>query len=149
MKERIAARWGPEVVPSGEVDRSRVAEIVFERPEELRWLESQLHPLVGQRIAAWAASLEPGSIGVVEVPLLFETAMEGAFDAVVCVVTGDELRRARAAARGQENLAAREERQLSQDEKAARADHVISNDAGLEELEAEIVALLPRLSPSN
>ena len=149
MRRRIAERWGEDLVQSGEVDRTRVAEVVFEQPEELRWLESQLHPLVGERVAAWVAALEPGAIGVVEIPLLFETAMEPMFDAVVCVVTEDGLRRERAAARGQQDLEARERRQLSQEEKAARADHVISNDAGLAELESEIAGLLPRLTHSD
>jgi dephospho-CoA kinase len=146
LSELLRERWGEEVAPAGGVpDRVRIAHIVFERPEELAWLESQLHPLVGQRIRAWAAALAPGMLGVAEVPLLFESAMEDAFDAVVCVISDEQTRRARADARGQAALAAREARQLSQEEKAARADYVVENDGTVEELEARIAALLPRL----
>jgi len=82
---------------------------------------------------------------VVEVPLLFETGLDEAFDATVAEVAPDEARAARAGQRGTEALDARSERQLSQDEKARRATHVVSNDGSLEDLEREIAALIPRL----
>jgi dephospho-CoA kinase len=146
MRARLVERWGEEVVKDGEPDREAIAALVFEKPEELAWLESVLHPRVGVRIGEWAAALAPGTVGVVEVPLLFEAGMDGVFDAVVCVVADDRVRRERAAARGHEGLEGREARQLSQEEKAERADYVIENDGSLEELEARIVVLLPRLT---
>ena len=77
LRDRLTERWGDEVAPGGEIDRARVAAIVFERPEELAWLESQLHPLVAARVAAWRAGLpDQTRVAVVEVPLLFEIGME-------------------------------------------------------------------------
>jgi dephospho-CoA kinase len=146
MRSALVERWGEEVVKDGEPDREAIAARVFEQPDELAWLESELHPRVGRRIGEWAAALEPAAVGVVEVPLLFEAAMEDAFDAIVCVVAADAVRRERLAARGQGGLEGREARQLSQDEKASRADYVIENDGSLEELEARIAVLLPRLT---
>ena len=61
-------------------------------------------------------------------PLLFEAGMEAEFDATVAVVAADELRAERAGARGTGQLEERSARQLSQDEKAARATHVLAND---------------------
>lgn len=142
----LVARWGEEVAPGGSVDRARVGAIVFERADELRWLEGQLHPLVGRRVAAWRASLPAEArLAVVEVPLLFETGMESLFDATVCVVAGDALRAERAGERGTAALDERGARQLSQAEKAARATFVVANDGSREELEARLAALLPRL----
>jgi dephospho-CoA kinase len=116
---------------------------VFASPEELAWLESLLHPLVRERVGKWRASLGPeAELAVVEVPLLFETAMEGVFDATVAVVADDETRAERAGLRGTELLEARSERQLPQGEKAARADHVISNDGSLDELERQVGELV-------
>ena len=57
-----------------------------------------------------------------EVPLLFETGMEGAFDATIAIVAPDELRAERAGARGTAELEGREARQLPQDEKARAGD---------------------------
>jgi dephospho-CoA kinase len=130
------------VVADDVVDRGRVGAIVFESPEELAWLESVLHPLVGERVARWRAAVGLDvALAVVEVPLLFETAMEGAFDATVAVVAADETRASRAGLRGTELLEARSERQLPQPEKAARADHVITNDGSLEDLERQVSEL--------
>ena len=79
---------------------------------------------------------------MVEVPLLFEAAMEDVFDATVAVIAGDEARRERAAARGHGLVSERAARQLQQEEKAARADHVVRNDGSLEELQARIAELV-------
>ena len=139
VRELLVERWGEEVAPGGAVDRNRVAEIVFESPDELRWLESQTHPRVGEAVVAWRAELGDGvRVAVVEVPLLFEAAMEEAFDATVAVIADDEIRERRLAERGQPGLEGREQRQLDQGEKARRADHVIRNDGSLEDLEGEV-----------
>jgi dephospho-CoA kinase len=144
LRDILIDRWGDDVAPSRTVDRDRVAAIVFAEPTELDWLESQLHPRVGERIARWAS--EPGhSIKVAEVPLLFEAGMENAFDAVICVIADERLRRQRAEAVGKHLLEGREERQLSQEEKAARADHVVQNDGSVEELERNLAAVIEKV----
>lgn len=143
---RLTERWGLEVAPGGRVDRTRVGEIVFAAPEELSWLESQIHPLVGARIGAWLGALpEATELAVVEVPLLFESEMEGAFDTTVAVVATEAVRRDRAEARGHALVGEREARQLAQEEKAARAGHVIENDGSVEDLERELSALVEKL----
>jgi dephospho-CoA kinase len=143
---RVTERWGADVAPQGLVDRARIGEIVFADPDELKWLEDQIHPLVGERIGSWLGSLAADvEIAVVEVPLLFEGEMAPVFDTTVAVVTADEVRRARAEARGHTLVGEREARQLSQEEKAAHAEHVIENDGTLEDLERRLSALIARL----
>jgi len=143
---RLTERWGAEVAPEGRVDRARVGEVVFADPDELAWLEAQVHPLVGERIGAWLASLPKDvRIAVVEVPLLFESEMEPVFDTTVAVVTSDEVRRARAEGRGHALVGEREARQLAQEEKAARAEHVVENDGTLEDLEQRLSVLVAKL----
>jgi dephospho-CoA kinase len=147
LRSRLVERWGEEVAPGGEVDRGRIAAIVFADPDELEWLEFQLHPLVGQHIVEWAGRLpEDARLAVVEVPLLFETHMEDKFDAVISVVADDEVRRERAAGRELSSLEGRTGRQLSQEEKAARATHVIRNDGSLADLEARVAELIEVLT---
>jgi len=143
---RVMERWGKDVVPEGRVDRAKIGEIVFADPDELKWLEGQIHPLVGERIGSWLGSLGGDvAIAVVEVPLLFEGEMAPVFDTTVAVVTADEVRRARAEARGHTLVGEREARQLSQEEKAAHAEHVIENDGTLEDLERRLSALIVKL----
>lgn len=146
LRERVAARWGPDVIAGGGVDRAKIGEIVFADPEQLSWLEEQIHPLVQERTAAWLMSLPAGTeVAVVEVPLLFEVGSDKVFDTTVAVVTADEVRRERAAARGHALVDEREARQLTQTEKAERAEHVIENDGSVEDLERALSALLAKL----
>lgn len=146
VAEQLAQRWGADVAPGGTLDRARIGALVFERPEELRWLEGILHPLVGERVASWRAGLRGDApLAVVEIPLLFETGLEGAFDATVAVIAQEATRAARAGERGTEQLAERSARQLSQEEKAARASHVVHNDGTREQLEEAIEKLIPEL----
>jgi dephospho-CoA kinase len=147
VREQLVGRWGAAVLVDGRVEREKVGEIVFARPDQLAWLESVLHPLVGERVVEWRQSLPAETpLAVVEVPLLFEAGMEGVFDATVCVVADDSTRAARAGDRGTELLEGRSGRQLSQDEKAARATHVIRNDGSLAELEHQVARLMPALA---
>ncbi len=142
----LVERWGPDVAPDGKVDRGRIGEVVFADPEQLTWLEGQIHPLVGERIGAWLTGLpEDTEIAVIEVPLLFEGEMEKVFGTTIAIVTADEVRRERAAARGHALVDEREARQLSQDEKAARAEHVVANDGSIEDLERALSALIEKL----
>jgi dephospho-CoA kinase len=144
--ERLMDRWGPDVASGGGVDRARVGAIVFDDPDELRWLESVLHPLVGERVAAWRDQLGDSSeLAVVEVPLLFEAGMEPFFDATLVVVAGDERRERWAAERGTGGLDGRTERQLSEEEKADRATFVVANDGDLADLEDALRRLWPQL----
>lgn len=146
LLSRLVERWGEEVAPGGVVDRERIGAIVFADPEELKWLEAQIHPLVGERIGAWLGSLPEGTeVAVVEVPLLFESEMEGVFDTTVAVTAADGVRRERAEARGHALVGEREARQLAQEEKAARAEHRVANEGSLEQLERELSALVEKL----
>lgn len=147
VRDLLVGRWGSEVAPDGVIDRAKVGAIVFADPDELTWLERTLHPLVAERTVAWRERLpDDARAAVLEVPLLFETGMEGIFDATVAIVAPDELRAERAGARGTSELEARSARQLSQDEKAARATYVISNTGSIEDLEAALGAILPDIS---
>jgi dephospho-CoA kinase len=147
VKAALVDRWGDRVAPGGTVDRETVSEIVFNDRDELAWLESVTHPRVGAHVLEWRQGLGPDvELAVVEVPLLFEAAMEDAFDETVAVVADDELRDARLRERGRQGLAGREGRQLDQTEKERRADHVMRNDASLEELESQVRELIEQLT---
>jgi dephospho-CoA kinase len=148
LRDRLVERLGPEVAPDGKVDRGAVAGRVFDDPDARAWLERELWPRVGLRMAEWRQALdgsEPAAI--VEIPLLFESGMESAFDHTVAVVAEEELRAERAGTRGHHAVESRADRQLSQEEKAQRADFVVRNDGTLEELKAELSLLLAKIAP--
>jgi dephospho-CoA kinase len=98
-------------------DRSLIAERVFGSEEDRAWL----------------------------VPLLFESGMEVVFDATIAVVAEETVREERAAARGHAAVAERTGRQLSQQEKADRADFVVRNDGSLDALRERLSLVIAKL----
>ena len=145
----VRERLGPSVVRDGAVDRAALARRAFATAEDRGWLEALLWPRVGERMVAWREEVsrrpDRPRAAVVEVPLLFESGMDGAFDATIAVVAGEELRAQRAGARGHEALAERSARQLSQEEKAHRATYTVVNDGTVEDLESKLSSLLEML----
>jgi dephospho-CoA kinase len=149
VRLQVIKRLGPEVAPGGRIDRSEVALRAFATTEDRGWLEGLLWPRVGARIVQWRERVDRTSpaprAAVVEVPLLFESGLEGQFDATIAVVADEDLRADRAGARGHEALEARSARQLSQEEKRARATYVVENNGNFDELESKLSAVLAML----
>jgi dephospho-CoA kinase len=145
VRDILVAELGPEVAPDGAIDRGAVASRVFGDDEKRRWLEGVLWPRVGERVARFRETAEDQPAAVVEVPLLFESGMEKVFDKTIVVVADEDVRAERAAARGHELVEARAARQLTQDEKAQRADFVVRNDGTVEELETKLSEVLEKL----
>jgi dephospho-CoA kinase len=147
----VTERFGGAVAPGGTVDRAAIAERAFAAADDRAWLEELLWPRVGAQIAAWRQELErlspPPRVAVVEVPLLFESGMEQAFDATIAIVADERVRRARASARDHRSLDERTARQLSQEEKAARATYVVANNGTVDQLESRLSAVLENLQP--
>jgi dephospho-CoA kinase len=149
VREAVQKRFGDDVAPDGVIDRSALATRAFETAEQRRWLEQLLWPRVGARMVRWREQLEQLSprprVAVVEVPLLFESGMEGAFDATIAVIADERIRSERASTRNHAALDERSVRQLSQKEKSGRATYVVVNDGTVEELERELSAVLDKL----
>ena len=152
VRDLVVARWGADVAPDGVVDRSVVAARAFATPQERAWLEGELWPRVGARVAAWREELEqrdpPPVAAVVETPLMFEAGMDAIYDATIAVVADEDIRAARAAARGHVATDERAARQLSQEEKARRATFAVRNDGTVQALEHQLSDVLARLGAS-
>ena len=149
--DAVTERFGHDVAQDGVIDRGRLAARAFATPEDRAWLEQLLWPRVGRRIVSWRGELEertpPPRAAVVEVPLLFEAGMDGAFDATIAVVADEDVRASRAGSRGHQALEERSARHLSQDEKAQRATYTVANDGSVEQLESKLSSILEMLQP--
>ena len=122
-----------EILP--EAERRRLADEVFRNPDVRRALEARIHPIVRERLAAFAAG--PGPIRVEIIPLLFECHWEPDYDIIICVSSPRSLQIERmVATRGytEEQAEARLAAQLPVEEKAARSDYVIVNDGSVDTL---------------
>lgn len=147
----VIEAFGPKVVNGdGFLRRDVLRAIVFEVPDKRALLESITHPLIRRRRDAWLAerSEEGQPIAAAEVPLLFEADLAHDFDVTVTVAASRDvcLRRLEKKRGISPDEAARIwESQLDPSEKAARADYVIWNDAGLDDLRAQALSLLDLL----
>jgi dephospho-CoA kinase len=150
VRAAVVGRWGDGVAPGGRVDRARVARKAFADDDDRAWLEALIWPKVGERIAEWRAvesQRDPAPRAlVVETPLLFEAGLESAYDATIAVVAEEGVRAERAGARGHAALDERAARQLTQDEKAARATYAVENSGSLAQLERELSGVLEKLT---
>lgn len=151
VKQRLVGWWGGAVLnPDGTVDRSAIAAIIFADPEQRRRLEALTHPIVKESrrdyAARAAAERRPGA--VLDAPLLIEAGSDADCDLVVFVDAPELARLHRVKeSRGwdEHELRRREKAQLPLEEKRRRADLVIVNDAGRDELERRVEQVLPRL----
>ncbi len=150
----IEARFGREVIgDDGGLLRGELAKRVFDDARNRADLEAILHPRIR---AAWKAEAEGWredgrAVGAVQIPLLFETAAESEFDAVVCLACSPEVQRARLKDRGwdEEEIARRIASQLPLGEKMERSDFVVWNESGLVELGEQLERVLSVLAVAD
>jgi len=125
--------YGPEYFnQNGELNRSRLAQLVFADPEERRRLDGLIHPRVEAELKARVAELERRgkALVLVEVPLLFETGREAAFDRVIVVVAPEalQIRRLRGRdRRGEAEIRGILAAQWPLADKVARVGYVVDN----------------------
>jgi dephospho-CoA kinase len=149
----------PGVVKDGRVDRETLRQAVLGQPDELKRLNSIVHPLVGRdRIGFFAqAEADGADMVVLDIPLLFETGGHANVDAVVVASAPVEMQRERVLARPgmtPERLDAILAQQMDDVEKRARAHFVVDTSRGLQPARdqvAEIVAAMrdPQRRPSS
>lgn len=153
----VVEKFGPEIVDErGELDRRRMADVVFRDVERRRELEAILHPRIRDRFEQVLDALEKAGheVAVYEVPLLFERNLQGEMKAVILVTAPIERRVARVRARDdvtETEVRARISAQMDEDQKRRRADYIIENTGSLDELRREVEFLMARflrLSPS-
>lgn len=135
--------WGDEVLVPGtsEIDRAKLASIVFADPAKLAALNAIVHPIIMSGIADTLEALSgTDMIVVIEAALLIETGLADGVDVVIAVVTSDEIRGERLRLeRGmsQEDIEARIASQLPLPKLLEKADIVVQNNGSLEELRRE------------
>jgi dephospho-CoA kinase len=126
----VLLRFGDEVILNGDIDRKKLAEIVFSDEKARKDLESIIHPRVQALFAQAVADLELDDILIYEIPLLVETGAAEKFDYVLTVESDIELRKARLLKKGLyiSQIEKRMASQASEEARTAIADAVIRND---------------------
>jgi dephospho-CoA kinase len=132
----VLLRFGDEIILNGDIDRKKLAEIVFSDEGARKDLEKIIHPRVQATFAEVVEDLEQGDILIYEIPLLVETDASEKFDYIITVEADIELRKARLLKKGlyisqiEKRIAA----QATQESREAIADTVIYNDGDEDDL---------------
>jgi dephospho-CoA kinase len=145
----IVAAFGRNIAgEDGQLRREALADIVFADPEARVRLESILHPRIREH---WLTQAEKWrqqdrALGVVVVPLLFETQAEMEFDEVVCVACTAATQQQRLRARGwtEAQIRQRVAAQWSSERKMTAADCVVWTEGGMDVLSAQLDRILSR-----
>ncbi len=148
----VVDRFGEDVLDQmGGLDRRKLGSIVFSDPVARRDLEEIIHPAVRGAIDEWYASLGevPAGCAVADIPLLYETARQREFDAVIVTACDTNTQLTRIMARdgiSEAEARARIAAQLPMSEKIRRADYVINTDGSFDETSVQVRDVFKRLS---
>lgn len=125
----IVARFGDEILKDGNLDRSKLGELVFSNPAARAELEAITHPRIREALDEIVASCDPEDVIVNQIPLLVETGGKDRFDYIISITAPLELRRERCIARGMKSyeFEKRVAAQASDEERTAISNHVIDN----------------------
>ncbi len=146
----VVKEFGEHVLDdNGELDRRKMAQLVFQDHAARQRLEALLHPRIRERFEQVLDALEKAGhdVAVYEVPLLFEKNLQGDMKAVILVTAAEPIRVARVRARDdvtEAEVRARMAVQLPEDAKRKRADYVLVNDGNHDELRREVEFLIAR-----
>ena len=150
---RWMASYRDYVAPDGSIDRRKLAETVFGKPDELKNLTDILYPELNRRMDSEIAMCRnKGLNGAFEIPLLFEQDYAARFDAVLTVWGAAEIRHQRLKDLRHftdEEIAKRENQQLPSDEKLERADFALINNGSKELLRKQILILTDKIKNWN
>ena len=146
VKKEIVRAFGGEVLNSqGEVDRSKLGELVFSRPEALETLNRLMHPRIRRVVEGEVARLrqEGAMVVILEAPLLLEAGWQGLADRIWVTSASLETIARRLRERSSltfEQVEARLRAQLPREDKERMADVLIDTDCDLAQVRAQVEA---------
>ncbi|RSK48104.1 dephospho-CoA kinase [Hymenobacter rigui] len=135
LRDELTAAFGPETFDAqGQLNRAYLARVAFPDPVQLARLNSLVHPHVGRDFAEWATARQAEGHAYIlkEAALLYESGAYRQLDRVITVFAPQTLRQARVLRRDPhrtpEDILTIIGKQMSEEEKLARADYVVHND---------------------
>ncbi len=142
--EEVVNAFGDTILSEGQIDRSKLAAVVFKESDLRKKLESIIHPLVREAAEKLAKKLPSGAILINQIPLLVESDGAKRFDYVVTVSADEEIRRERLRLRGLKDyeITQRIAAQVSDSQREKIANYIIRNDGSIDELTRAVEALM-------
>ncbi|MBD2713578.1 dephospho-CoA kinase [Microvirga sp. STR05] len=135
LRDELLAAFGPETFDdTGQLNRAHISRLAFSDPAQLARLNALVHPAVGRDFALWSADCAAQGHAYIlkEAALLYESGAYRQLDQIITVFAPLEVRQARVLHRDPHRTAddvlAIIGKQMSEEEKMQRADHLIRND---------------------
>ena len=148
----VVAEFGREILGGdGEIDRKKLAKIVFSDEKKLKRLNKITHTLIYKEIKRRIFE-STADVVCIEIPLLFSSENPLDFDMKVAVVADRETRISRVISRDRttrEQAEARMNKQLSDDEMRRLADCVIENNGDIKALVRRVREIYKSLTESG
>lgn len=144
LVRKIEERFPGTTGKSG-VDRDALSARVLGDPDELAALEALMHPAVHHERTRFIVENGDARALLFEIPLLFETGGEEAFDKIIVVSAPGEVQRRRVLSRpgmSEEKFEALLARQTPDEEKRERADFVVDTGGDLSTTQAQVRDIL-------
>ena len=131
VKDEITSLFGKELLTHGQVDRKKLANIVFSDRKALDDLNSIIHPRVRRQYLDWLEKHKEQTYTLHEAAIMFESGFHKMLDVIVFVSAPEELRIQRIIKRDNTNIKSVKERMRNQwpeDQKIRKSDFIIYND---------------------
>jgi len=130
VKKELIRIFSDKIMKNGEVDKQKLASIIFNDRDSLKKVNDLIHPLVRQGFKNWVKSFENEDYVMIEVAILFENGFNSIVDKVICVSSILEDRIIRTVERDKSSIELvkqRMENQWPQEKIAEKSDFVIFN----------------------
>ncbi|MCH9608635.1 MAG: Dephospho-CoA kinase [Chlamydiales bacterium] len=133
--QRVITLLGEEIIVEGQIDRDKIATLVFKNEKKLESLEKIVHPEVLKELKKTYSKISkhPFPLFIAEVPLLFESGLNHFFDTIITVVSNTK--------RGEREIKMekeRKQRMLSQEELIKRSDIILENNGSMRDLNTQV-----------
>lgn len=142
--EEVITAFGDSILSEGQIDRAKLAAVVFKEKDLRKKLESIIHPLVREAAEKLARNLPSGAILVNQIPLLVESDGAKRFDYVITVSADEEIRRERLRLRGLKDyeITERMAAQVADLDREKIANYILRNDGSIDELTRAVEELM-------
>jgi dephospho-CoA kinase len=142
--EEVITAFGDSILSEGQIDRAKLAAVVFKEKDLRKKLESIIHPLVREAAEKLAKNLPSGAILINQIPLLVESDGAKRFDYVITVSADEDIRRERLRLRGLKDyeITERMAAQVADLDRENIANYILRNDGSIDELTRAVEELM-------
>lgn len=142
--EEVITAFGDAILSEGQIDRAKLAAVIFKEKDLRKKLETIIHPLVREAAEKLARNLPSGAILVNQIPLLVESDGAKRFDYVITVSADEEIRRERLRLRGLKDyeITERMAAQVADLDREKIANYILRNDGSIDELTRAVEELM-------